>query len=130
MNDIEQKFYDAFIKYNPEFVIKSQAPIGIYIADFVLYPDSTLPVAVEIDGHEYHKTKEQRLNDYRRERFFMKEGYIVIRFMASEVFVDAERCVDEAHEIIENYDIIIYDNRKDEIEEYKEKLIKHIKGER
>jgi len=97
MNEIEKIFYDAFIEFGEEkYNIISQHPVGIYFADFVLYPNSKIPAVVEIDGHEYHKTKEQRLNDYKRERFFMKEGYIVIRFMASEVFVDAIQCVEKA----------------------------------
>lgn len=97
MNDIEQMFYDAFLDIGEEETqIYPQSSVGIYIADFVIYPDSHIPTIVEIDGHEYHKTKEQRFADYRKERFFMSEGYVVIRFMASEVFVDANKCATEA----------------------------------
>ena len=96
MNEIEQRFFDAFIQYEEPTAITAQVPIGIYIADFVLYKGNMIPSVVEIDGHEFHKTKEQRFADYKKERYFMSEGYTVIRFMGSEVFVNAEKCVEEA----------------------------------
>jgi len=67
MNEIEQRFYDAYKEITetsdyPEDLIdyikndlEVQIPIGIYKPDFVL--DDFI---IEIDGHEYHKTKEQR----------------------------------------------------------------------
>ena len=97
MNEIEQMFYDAFIAWGEEeSSIASQVPIGIYIADFVIYGRSIIPAIIEIDGHEFHKTKEQRFADYKKERYFMSEGYAVVRYMGSEIFVDAAKCADEA----------------------------------
>ena len=82
--------------------VESQYPVGIYIIDFYFWDALTnQKYAVEIDGHEAHKTKEQRFNDYRRERFLMKEGYKVIRFMGSEVYTDAGGCIKELMEIID-----------------------------
>lgn len=95
MNEIERMFYDAFCEVDEEFNIKPQYPVGIYTVDFLV--NGT--VVVEIDGHERHKTKEQRYEDYRRERFLMKEGYIVVRFMGSEVFVNPKKCIEEVEEI-------------------------------
>jgi len=63
--------------------------IGPYKVDFV-YGDYTV---IELDGHEYHKTKEQRDHDYKRERYLQKLGYIVIRFTGTEVFLDARSCI-------------------------------------
>jgi hypothetical protein len=107
MNEIEQKFYDAYQRLrnfaepgsepDPVYAcygIKPQYPIDIYIVDFLVGR-----CAVEIDGHEYHKTKEQRCHDAKRDRYLIREGYIPVRFTASEVFVDAEKCVFEAFEI-------------------------------
>lgn len=98
MNEIEQKFYDAFIEVEGDYDnnIRTQVPIGIYIADFVIYSNGNIPSVVEIDGHDFHKTKEQRFADYKKERYFMSQGYAVIRFMASEVFVDATKCATTA----------------------------------
>jgi hypothetical protein len=109
MNEIEQKFYDAFIDLGEEqSSILCQAPIGIYIADFVLYPNSLIPVVVEIDGHDFHKTKEQRYADYKKERFFMDMGYLVVRFMGSEVFVDSKKCVIDAMELHGTFDNVVF----------------------
>jgi very-short-patch-repair endonuclease len=105
MNEIEQMFYDAFLweTDHPEFII-SQAPVGIYIADFLIYPKHIIPSIVEIDGHDWHKTKEQRFADYQKERFYMQRGYTVIRFMGSEVFVDVIKCVREAIWLSERFE--------------------------
>jgi very-short-patch-repair endonuclease len=107
MNEIEQMFYDAFLweTDHPEFIV-SQAPVGIYIADFLIYPKHIIPSIVEIDGHDWHKTKEQRFADYQKERFYMQRGYTVIRFMGSEVFVDVIKCVREAIWLSERFEAI------------------------
>jgi very-short-patch-repair endonuclease len=100
MNEIEQKFYDAFLALGEStFDILPQEPVGIYVADFVIFPTYYIPSIVEIDGHDWHKTKEQRFYDYMRERFFIRSGYSIIRFMGSEVFVDAAKCAKEAVEL-------------------------------
>ncbi len=101
MNEIEQKLYDALFEKIEEYHIETQVPIGIYIADFVLnpIPNTWIPCVIEVDGQESHKTKEQRYKDYERERFLMKEGYIVIRFTGSEVFVNPQKCAEDASEI-------------------------------
>jgi very-short-patch-repair endonuclease len=80
--------------------IECQKPIGIYIVDFYLVSSFGLEYVVEIDGHESHKTKEQRFKDYRRERFLQEEGKTVFRFMASEVYVDALQCAQWVVDII------------------------------
>ena len=127
MNKVEQMFYDAFCDY---YGLKSfddedsllevaetkgivfsdlqaQFPIGLNIVDFyieVMQPFTDIAFAVEIDGHDYHKTKEQRYHDYMRERKLQARGIIVIRFTASEVFVNAESCVEELDKIMRKFD--------------------------
>lgn len=107
MSEIEKAFWNANEDYHEEIEILSQngklsksdlpipdkhlehsVVIGPYKVDF-LYGDCV----VELDGHEYHKTKEQRDYDYKRERYLQKSGYIVIRFTGTEVFLDARKCV-------------------------------------
>lgn len=61
-------------------------------ADFAI---PSKDIAIEIDGHEYHKTKEQRTSDAKRERALQKEGWQVIRFTGSEVFANCDKCVRE-----------------------------------
>lgn len=56
-------------------------------------------VAIEIDGHDFHeKTKKQVESDKKRERFLIKNGWVVIRFSGTEVFKDALYCVNEVYE--------------------------------
>lgn len=110
MNEIESKFHEEYnqvVKRYKEdqdyadtfpcylYFLKPQVVIGIYKVDF-LYNDDCV---IEIDGHENHKTKEQREYDYTRERYLMKKGYKVIRFMGTEVFLDPLKCVMEMIEI-------------------------------
>ena len=119
MNDIETMFYNAWIERGEEEKkrgirptrIRPQVPCGGYIIDFVVdyrFQIDTIKVAIEIDGHESHKTKAQRLNDYARERFLMAKRMLVIRFAASEVFVDAAACVNEVWQILYGLDYSFY----------------------
>lgn len=125
MNKIEQLFYAAWTGYWDTYrehgirpiPIHAQVPCGGYIIDFVVYyPFGTeTNIAIEIDGHETHKTKAQRLNDYTRERFLMTKNMLVIRFTASEIYVDARACVKEVmriayqfEEMIQTYTNAIY----------------------
>jgi very-short-patch-repair endonuclease len=132
MNQIEQMFYDALLEvfrlevndelytpgtdtcdylclfspgelYNIE-ILDYQHPIGIYVVDFYIESISGLKFVVEIDGHETHKTKEQRFKDYKRERLLQEDGIIVFRFMASEVYVNAFQCAKWTVETIGKYD--------------------------
>lgn len=116
MNEIEKMFYNAFLdNCGPEQCIQHHPRIGVYQPDFLAFG-----VIVEIDGHEYHKTKEQREKDYKRERYFQREGYTVIRFMGTEVFLDASGCINEFLEIITkqtNQEIL--QNEEGEITAYK-----------
>lgn len=54
-------------------------------------------VAVELDGHDWHeRTKEQAASDKRRDRMMVAEGWSVMRFTGSEVYLDAADCFWEA----------------------------------
>lgn len=101
MNKIEKLFYDALFtsKYDLTCDVIVQPNIGIYRPDFIVEG-----CIIEIDGHEYHKTKEQRENDYKRERYLQKKGYNIIRFMGTEVFLDPQKAADEAIDLAQNID--------------------------
>lgn len=136
MNEIERRFYDALlevfkndmnreredvtdaIKYLSLFepgeigcieLLECQAPLGIYIADFLITSTEGLKFVIEIDGHDAHKTKEQRFKDYQRERFLQEQGIIVFRFMASEVFTNAYKCASWAVNTISEYSMRLSD---------------------
>ena len=52
-------------------------------------PFGVLPrIVVECDGFEYHKNKEQFINDRKRDRLLKSHGYDVVRFSGSEIYAD------------------------------------------
>lgn len=71
---------------------KAQYRIGKYRADFA-FPEVSL--AIECDGHEFHKSKGQRTHDAKRDRFFKTEGWQVLRFTGTEIHEDPEACASE-----------------------------------
>jgi very-short-patch-repair endonuclease len=71
-----------------------QLEVGPYRLDFALQ-GGDLKVAIEIDGHEHHKTKDQRAADYKREHYLQKCGWFIIRFTGSSVYKDAQWSVSE-----------------------------------
>jgi len=99
MNEIEQKFYDAFIDEldgRRGITIKDQVNIGQYRVDFIVNNE----FIIEIDGHEYHKTTDQREADYCRDRRLQHLGYTVLRFTGTEVYHAPYHCAMEATAII------------------------------
>lgn len=99
-------FFDAWVKHDlendEEYLVIPGESVDIYIVDFLI----DHRYVIEIDGHEYHKTKEQRTKDYQRERYLMGKGYFVVRFTASEVYVNAKDCVQKAKDILAAYENI------------------------
>lgn len=69
---------------------------GRYRVDFIL-KDARL--IIELDGHQYHSSKEQLKKDAIRERYLTRAGYSVIRFTGSEIYQNVKSCVDEVNTI-------------------------------
>lgn len=63
-----------------------------YRVDFIL-KDARL--IIELDGYDYHYTKEQLKNDAIRQRYLTRAGYSVIRFTGSEIYQNVKSCVEE-----------------------------------
>lgn len=95
MTPIEQMYWDAAKAKIPS--LKPQEWIGSFRVDFLILDKACV---IELDGHEYHKTKEQRTKDAHRERYLEKNGYQVIRFTGSEIFKNVEQCVKETIQIL------------------------------
>jgi len=68
-----------------------------YRVDFIL-KDARL--IIELDGHEYHSSKEQLEKDAIRQRYLSRAGYTVIRFTGREVNRNPAACVSEVREIL------------------------------
>jgi very-short-patch-repair endonuclease len=96
LTPIEAKFYDAARESALFFAVQPwiQGTDRRYRPDFMFFYDGK-PHVVELDGHEWHKTKEQRGADAERERWFESHGIRVHRFTGSQVHADAAGCVTE-----------------------------------
>lgn len=96
MSHIEKSFWDAAKDVIPGLI--PQFEIGRYRVDFFVLHKGCV---IELDGHDYHKTKEQRTYDAERERFIEKQGYQVVRFTGSEIYKDVGIAVRDVLQIIE-----------------------------
>ena len=112
-----EDFYVINLNNNSlEFTFEIQPKVDYlagYIPDFLITVNNLLSgYCIEIDGHEWHeKTKEQVRADKEKDRAYLKNGFIPIRFTGSEVYHDVKKCVDEVFEIIiSNYDFFESEN--------------------
>lgn len=98
---IERQFLLTWLTLAPTDLmsIAPQHIIGRYRADFAV---TSARVVIEIDGHDYHKTKAQRTADAARERAIRLMGWDVIRFTGSEIYNNAIECVFQAIEIVKS----------------------------
>ena len=92
---IELKFFVYAMHLIPN--LRPQVTVGPYRVDLAI-PDKR--VAIELDGHEFHKTQEQRTCDAKRERYLQKQGWQVIRYTGSEIHRDLSECINDAIQII------------------------------
>jgi very-short-patch-repair endonuclease len=91
---IEQMFWKQAHQAIPGLI--RQYPVQTYRIDFAL-PEKK--VAIELDGHEYHKTQEQRTYDAQRERTLQELGWQVIRFTGTEIYRDVSACIEQVKRI-------------------------------
>lgn len=91
---IEKMFWEIAKNKIPNFV--PQVEIGPYRADFAF---TDRKILVELDGHDYHKTKEQRTHDAKRDRYLQENGWQVIRFTGSEVYRNTDACIEQTVKI-------------------------------
>lgn len=84
--------------------VAAQFPFGKYRLDLAMFGQdfsgNEFRVAIECDGHNYHKTKDQVRHDRQRDRFLQIRGWRILRFSGSEIWADAEACADEVGEFI------------------------------
>lgn len=91
---IEEQFWTIAQHEIPGLI--PQFEISSYRVDFAL-PEKK--IAIELDGHDYHKTKEQRTFDAQRERDLQKLGWTVIRFTGTEIYRNVHRCIKDIKQI-------------------------------
>jgi very-short-patch-repair endonuclease len=97
---IELKFFEA-MQNNTDEQLEPQWKVEAgghhYRLDFAI---PSKMIAFELDGHDYHKTREQRTSDTRRERNLQKEGWKVIRFTGTDIHNNLDKCVADACQLI------------------------------
>ena len=92
---IEKLFYEL-AQY--ELNLYAQHSVGPYRLDFAI-PEKL--IAIELDGHDYHKTKEQRTHDAKRDRYLSEHGWTVLRFTGTEIYRDTRSCVEQICRIVD-----------------------------
>ena len=94
-------FYDALRDTGLVFAVQPwiQGVETRFRLDFLIFYDAGM-VGVELDGHETHKTKEQRTKDARRDRWFAARKVRMLRWTGSEVMRNPQECVRELIEIV------------------------------
>jgi hypothetical protein len=108
---IEEKFYHASRTKIPGLIPQHHITANghKYRLDFarIIVDRNTgrkvLKVAIELDGYQYHSTKEQRNHDVQRDRDLMADGWQVIRFTGTHINKDVDKCVDEAAGLIDRW---------------------------
>ncbi len=96
LTPIEQAFLDAAATRIED--LKSQEWISHYRVDFLI---ENKRLVIELDGHAFHSTREQRTSDASRQRELQQLGYAVIRFTGSEIYADVEACVNRTLEMLD-----------------------------
>ncbi len=69
--------------------VRRQAPIGRYVADFVLHD---LALVIELDGPR-HDLPEAQLHDALRDQWLSSQGYRVLRFRNEQALYDPDGVV-------------------------------------
>ena len=89
--------------------IVPQCPVGPYRIDLAVainYADNKYKLAIECDGHDYHeKTENQARHDKKRDRYLQSRGWLVARFTGKEINHDPRKCVNQALNMVLDYNI-------------------------
>lgn len=116
-SSIETLFYNAFQyirnfdkKNREEYILFPQQEIEIdnklYRVDFMLINYlNDKKIVIECDGYEYHSSKEQIVKDNQRQRDLENAGYIVIRFLGTEIFNNPINCVYDVYKRANLFDM-------------------------
>lgn len=92
---IEIKFMEAAKK--AWLFFEREKFVNRYRVDFI---DESRKLIIELDWHDSHKSKEDRTYDASRDRQLLVSWYTVIRFTWTEIYKNADKCVDEILQIL------------------------------
>lgn len=82
--------------------VQTQVEIGKYRVDILVQSQLLgANIIIECDGHDFHeRTKEQAAHDRKRDRYFIKLGYIVLRYTGSQICHDPYEIVRDVRDIL------------------------------
>ncbi len=84
--------------------VSPQFGFGNYRIDIAMFGmnfDGTeFRLAIECDGHNFHKSKDQMKRDRKRDRFCQLMGWHIVRFTGSEIYADPDACAEEVGELV------------------------------
>lgn len=100
LSECRSPIEEAYLKacHRARLYPKCQHSIGRFFVDFAFLEER---VVIELDGHQYHKTKEQRTADAQRQRWLEMDGWKVVRFTGTEVHRNADYCVNQTVRFLE-----------------------------
>jgi len=96
LTPIEESFKAACEQEGIAF--ETQEQVSRYRTDFF---DKSRKLVIELDGHEHHKSKEDRTYDAKRDRQLHRDGYTVLRFTGSEIYSSLPRCIEEVKQTLQ-----------------------------
>lgn len=96
----ELAFWQVASGLLPDLVRQYHVTGTRYHLDFAL---PTEMIGIEIDGHAWHSTRQQRQHDSQRDRILTGLGWRVLRFTASEVTRNPAQCAEEVLALIKKY---------------------------
>lgn len=96
LSPIEKMFFDRWRAiYGFCLLWQYEVPGFRYRLDFA-FPQQK--VAIELDGYQYHSSKEQFTNDRKRQRELEMAGWRFVRFSGSEINKNLDACISQAYE--------------------------------
>jgi very-short-patch-repair endonuclease len=99
--------YEGPLDVAPEARLHVQHKVGPYRLDFayIVRPagerEPPIRLAIEVDGHAFHSTREQREDDNSRHLDLKEYGYELIRFTGTQIHRDPERCAQDVSETVD-----------------------------
>lgn len=75
-------------------------------ADFYVWVpnDPSVKIIIECDGFQYHNSKQNFINDRKRDRLFQLNGYRVVRYSGSEIYQDPIEMSSDLFDILDAMD--------------------------
>lgn len=111
LTPIEKTFYNSALYIGLELIPQYKVVASankIYILDFakIIKIGETgheLKIAIELDGYDFHKEREQLTNDAERENNLKLDGWKIIRFTGSQVHNNVNDCINKTIRIINTW---------------------------